>query len=334
MISREIVLRAIEFQNPERIPGTMPAPYWHDTYGSGIDYPMGPEAQWRKVSETRWERMDEWGNIYARVDAYSGGEVARGVLEDLTQVKTFPLPDLDNPTYYERAHRAYATPEAQVKFKTGFLPGFAFNVARKTRRLDQYLMDLVLNPDEIGILHERLNDLLERIIRQFARAGADGVFFCEDWATQKRLMVSPSMWREVFKPGFVRLCDAAHEEGLKVLMHSCGKITPIIPDLIEAGIDVLQFDQPQVHGIDTLAQWSGQVTFWCPVDIQTTLQTRDPVRIEADAKEMIAKLGNKGGGFIAGYYGGYEAIDIPSDVQEIACKAFQKHGWYQKVGGA
>ena len=146
MISREIVLRAIEFQNPERIPGTMPAPYWHDTYGSGIDYPMGPEAQWRKVSETRWERMDEWGNIYARVDAYSGGEVARGVLEDLTQVKTFPLPDLDNPTYYERAHRAYATPEAQVKFKTGFLPGSAFNVARKTRRLDQYLMDLVLNP--------------------------------------------------------------------------------------------------------------------------------------------------------------------------------------------
>ncbi|NLS78631.1 MAG: hypothetical protein GXY76_15360, partial [Chloroflexi bacterium] len=130
-------------------------------------------------------------------------------------------------------------------------------------------------------------------------------------------------------PGFVRLCGVAHEVGVKVFMHSCGKMTSIIPDLIEAGIDVLQFDQPRIHGLDTLAQWSGQVTFWCPVDIQSTLQTRDSVLIEADAREMIAKLGNQGGGFIAGYYGGNEAIGITPEIQELACKAFVKYGWYK-----
>ena len=60
--------------------------------------------------------------------------------------------------------------------------------------------------------------------------------------------------------------------------------------------------------------------------VMRTIEFRNPERIEADAKEMIAKLGNKGGGFIAGYYGGYQAIDIPPEVQEIACQAFHKYG--------
>ena len=68
----------------------------------------------------------------------------------------------------------------------------------------------------------------------------------------------------MFKPGYIRLCRVAHEYGLKVFMHSCGKITAIIPDLIDAGIDVLQFDQPRLHGIDTLARFHGQDQFLVP----------------------------------------------------------------------
>ena len=112
-------------------------------------------------------------------------------------------------------------------------------------------------------------------------------------------------------------------------MHSCGKTTVIIPDLIEAGIDVLQFDQPQLHGLDNLARFHGQITFWCPVDIQTTLQTGDAARIEADAREMIDKLGGKDGGFIAGYYSGNEAIGLDPKWQDIACRAFTQYGDYR-----
>lgn len=329
MNSREIVSRAIEYRNPKRIPGSMPPPYWNDFAHMHVTYPRSEENFWHKVSETRWEYVDEWGNTWARVDEYSKGEIAKGALQDLADVETFPLPDLGNPVYYEaaRQRKAEATEE---KFWLGGLPGFAFNIARKLRRLDQYLMDLALHPEEMMILSQRIDDLLEQMIRQYAKAGADGVMFPEDWGTQLNLMISPAMWRRMFKPGFARLCRAAHEVGLKVFMHSCGKMTVIIPDLIEAGIDVLQFDQPRIHGIDTLASFQelGKITYWCPVDIQTTLQTRDPALIEADAKEMIEKLGRKGGGFIAGYYSGNEAIGIPPEVQEIACKAFTKYGWY------
>jgi uroporphyrinogen decarboxylase len=140
------------------------------------------------------------------------------------------------------------------------------------------------------------------------------------------------MWRKMFKPGFERLCSVAHAHGLKVLMHSCGKITVIIPDLIEAGIDVLQFDQPRLHGLDELAKYHGQVTFWCPVDIQATLPTQDATLIQADARAMIDKLGGPEGGFIAGYYGGNEAIGLDPKWQDIACQTFTRFGDYGSQG--
>jgi hypothetical protein len=104
----------------------------------------------------------------------------------------------------------------------------------------------------------------------------------------------------------------------------------IIPDLIEAGIDVLQFDQPQLHGIDNLARFHGEITFWCPVDIQTTLQTQDANAIAAGAREMLEKLGGPDGGFIAGYYSGNEAIGLELKWQDIACQAFTQYGDYRK----
>jgi uroporphyrinogen-III decarboxylase len=191
-------------------------------------------------------------------------------------------------------------------------------------------MDLLLEQDKIVTLLRRIEDLLADTIVQYAAAGADAVMFPEDWGTQKGLMIRPDTWRKVFKPGFRRLCQVAHEHGIKVFMHSCGKTTVIIPDLIEAGIDVLQFDQPQLHGLENLAAFHGQITFWCPVDIQTTLQTEDTAQIEADAQEMIERLGGPEGGFIAGYYGGNEAIGLDPKWQDIACQAFTRYGDYRQ----
>jgi len=154
------------------------------------------------------------------------------------------------------------------------------------------------------------------------------IMFCEDWGTQLGLMIRPDVWRRVFAPGFERLCAVAHEQGAKVFMHSCGKITDIIPDLITVGIDALQFDQPRLHGIDELAQWHGRVTFWCPVDIQQTLQTHDEQAIVAEARELIGKLGGPEGGFIAGYYGDNASIGLDPHWQDVACRTFTAYGQY------
>ena len=328
MNSREIVLGTLNYSGTERVAGSMPAPYWNDLCHASLRL-QSFSPDWQDVGGGRQEYVDEWGNTWARIDDYSKGEVWQGALQEIDDVYTLPLPDLANPANFQMAREVYNDP-ANDRFRIGGLPGFPFNIARKIRRLDQFLMDLLLEPEKITVLLRRIEELLAETMVQYAAAGADGVMFPEDWGTQKGLMINPELWRKMFKPGFSRLCSVAHAHGLKVLMHSCGKTTVIIPDLIEAGIDLLQFDQPQLHGLENLAQFHGQITFWCPVDIQKTLQTQDAARIEADAKAMIELLGGPEGGFIAGYYGGNEAIGLDPSVQEIACRAFVKYGEYRQ----
>jgi hypothetical protein len=328
MNSREIVLGTVEYTGTDRVAGSMPSPYWNDL--SHASYKLrGFSCAWQDVGGGRQEYVDEWGNTWARVDAYSKGEVARGAVECLDEVYTVPLPDLANPANYESVRDVFSDPQND-RFRVGGLPGFPFNIARKMRRLDQFLMDLLLEQDKIQVLLQRIEDLLAEAIVQYAAVGADGVMFPEDWGTQKGLMIRPQLWREVFKPGFERLCGVANEHGIKVFMHSCGKTTAIIPDLIEAGVDLLQFDQPQLHGLDNLARYHGEITFWCPVDIQKTLQTRDAAAIEADARDMIELLGGPEGGFIAGYYSGNEAIGLDPKWQDVACRSFVKYGDYRQ----
>jgi len=327
MNSREIVLRTLNYERPERVAASFPAPYWNDL--AWASYTLdGFDLAWRDVGGNRQEYVDEWGNTWARLDRTSKGEVARGVLEDWDALSSLALPDLANPARFERA-REICQDANNDRFRIGGLPGFPFNIARKMRRLDHFLMDVLLYPDQVSALLQRIEDLLAKVIVQYARVGVDCVMFPEDWGTQLSLMVSPVTWRAMFKPGFVRLCRVAHDWGIKVFMHSCGKITAIIPDLIEAGIDLLQFDQPRLHGIDTLAQFHGQITIWCPVDIQTTLQNHDETAIAAEARELVAKLGGPEGGFIAGYYTDNASIGLDPHWQDVACRAFMACGDYR-----
>jgi len=253
MISREIVIKSLEFKGPRRIPLALPLPYPNDFVGAGLD----PDP---RVSE-------EW--------VYKGND-----------------------------------------------PGFPFSIARYMRKMDNFLLDIAAQKKKVAKLLKKTADLLEVVIDRFARTGADAIMFAEDWGTQDRLLVNPSSWRELFKPGFIQLCR------IYVFMHSCGHIYEIIPDLIEVGVDVLQFDQPALHGVDNLSRdFGGKVNFWCPVDIQRILPTKNEKLIERFARTLIEKLGSFNGGFMAGYYGSNEVLGLEPYWQDIACKAFGIYGW-------
>jgi uroporphyrinogen-III decarboxylase len=189
-------------------------------------------------------------------------------------------------------------------------------------------MDILEDRERLAVLHDRLDDLMIAMFVEYADAGVEAVMCAEDWGTQDRLLIDPALWREEFKPRFTRLCRVAHDLGIKVWMHSCGQIEAIVPDLMDAGVDLLQFDQPDLHGIDTLAahQDRGRITFWCPVDVQRTLQTRDEAIIRAKVREMLDKLWRGRGGFIAGYYGDNTAIGLDPKWQAIACEEFERYG--------
>ena len=322
MTSREIIKAVLDFSGAPRIGRTFPEPYGSDMMHRGAQFARSTPLEPRGHELKRWR--DEWGVVWASLTDFDKGEVVAGAIPDWKNLDNYCPPDLGNPVDYARAAADFAA--EGDKFRVGGVPGFTFNIARKLRRLEDYLCDLMLERAKVDKLHALVRTELLKCIDQWGRTQADAIMFPEDWGTQDRLMVSPAMWREIFKPEFKVLAARAHDYGKKVLMHSCGKITAIIPDLIECGIDCLQFDQPRLHGLDALAAHAGQVAFWCPVDIQKTLQTRRADLIEAEARELVARLFVRGGGFIAGYYGGNQAIGLTPDVQDIACRAFMACG--------
>lgn len=319
MTPREIVKRTITFDYPQRLAQSFdPSDFRH--CGPATSTHATP---WQRVSDSKWERYDEWGNLWSRIDETSKGEVERGVLDSIDAIAHYQFPDYSNPDDYDSVRQARQ--EFPDRYLLGGLPGYAFNIARKMRRLDQYLMDLLLEPERMHELHDRIDAMLADMIRNYAAAGVDAIMFPEDWGTQQQTLISPDLWHEEFFPRFERLNRLAHESGISVFMHSCGKIEAIVPGLITSGIDVLQFDQPDLHGIDQLASYqeTAHITFWCPVDIQRCLQTRDEQCIRNKAREMVGKLWRGRGGFIGGYYGDNASIGLEPRWQEIASAAFQ-----------
>jgi uroporphyrinogen decarboxylase len=270
MDSREIVRRTIEFTNPERVARSFEP---SDFVYAGPEI-TNPEEEWRRTQGREWQRKDEWGNIWARLDDTSKGEILHGALDDLAQVESFPFPNFDDASIYDSARRIFA--RYPQHWHIGSIHGFAFSVARKLRRMEQYLMDILLEPERIACLHDRVDEAILVQAHCLREAGADSIMIAEDWGTQTQLLISPRLWRKEFKPRFARLSQAIHGLGMSLFMHSCGKMTDIIPDLIESGVDVLQFDQPRIHGIDYLAGWqsSQRITYWCPVDIRSARDAR------------------------------------------------------------
>ncbi len=324
MTPRQIVLQTIRFEGPERIAMSLPEPYPNDVVFGSLE----PDPEW-KPSQTftpekgaMWE--DEWGNVWARLDDSSKGLVVQGALQHWSQLDTYRMPRIDDPTRYQAARETFENhPD---RYKIGGLWSFTFDVMRYLRRMDVFLEDLIAHPAHVRRLADRVVPLLGRCIENWAKAGADAVMFGEDWGTQERLLVSPAMWRDVFKPDYMRLCQVAKRHGLSVWMHSCGYIYDIIPDLIECGIAVLQFDQPLLYGMDRLTEFGGRVTFWCPVDIQQVLPSGDEDKIDAFARHLVDKLGAFNGGFIAGFYSDMPSIGVEPEWQDVACKAFVKYG--------
>ena len=304
MTSREIIRRVLDHDHPPRIGLTFSPfdgkPRINDVVGAGPSPdPSFTEKRWADEQGGEcWD--DEWGCVWRRIPGKTvGGESIEAPIKSWDDLDTYRPPSIDDPARYEAAARTFE--QHPDHYRLGSIIACCFNMARYLRRMDAYLLDCAAEPEQIRRLNRVVSDLVLRQVDLYAQAGADGLFFCEDWGTQDRLLVSPAMWREVFRPDFERLISHAHRQGLTVWMHSCGCVADIVPDLAGLGMDVLQFDQPDLHGIDHLAEHHDRVTFWCPVDIQTTLQSGSATIIKTKAREMVEKLG-RGGGLIAKDY--------------------------------
>jgi len=326
MTSREIIIRNLTFQNPARIGMcfTFAEGVMNDFCGSGL----GPSATWKRRQWTEGEfeyHDDEWGNIWYRVQGKSaGGEIFQPALQDWAMLKDLRIPDFAEPSRYQAITEEFA--KDPDRYHLGSLPGFPFAICRYLRKMEVYFQDLLLERDHIDELHDKVTSLLEAMIRQYGRTGADGFIFCEDWGTQERLLVSPAMWREIYKPLYRKLCRAARESNLHVLMHSCGYNWEILDDLAEVGVNCVQFDQPNLYGLERLAEklQRNKVCLFSPVDIQTVLPTGDRKLIESTAATMARLFSGSHGGFMAKNYSDLSGIGVKPEWNQWAYDAFVK----------
>jgi len=188
---------------------------------------------------------------------------------------------------------------------------------------------IALIEDEPGI-HELADRIVDWCIahidamHQQTGSSIDAFMMTEDWGTENSLMISPALFESFFLPRYRRLFDVVHEKGWKVWMHSCGRINDAIPLLIEAGVDVLNMQQPLVNGIEeTGDRFAGKVAFETLCDIQKTLPTGDPAAIRDEARRLLEHWGTEQGGFILGDYGDAEAIGAPPAAKALMLQAFE-----------
>jgi uroporphyrinogen decarboxylase len=289
-IPYEIIKANVEHTGPSRCGLTFTGERINDVYGVGLR-PYGYEQK-RWIEGEMEYYDDEWGNLWVRMVGRSAkGEIRKAAIEEWSQLDDFVPPNYEHPSVAQRAKEAFNL--ETDKYKLAHIGGWIFDNARYLRKLEIYLADMALYPDELKRMHSIVEKVYEQKIHIAGEAGAHGIFIGEDMGTQTGLLFSPAMFREYFKTMYTRLFSIAHDYDMPVFMHSCGYNWEIIPDLIDAGVNVFQFDQPAVYDMNALAALfkERKATLWSPIDIQKILPTGDREVIRAGAEEMYRLFG-------------------------------------------
>lgn len=318
MSSYEVVSRAIEFAHPDRLPIRFDALGISDVHG----------VKWNQIGtgdHTCKETVDEWGCTWVRSEMHNMGQVKGCPLSDWSALDQYDWPDPDAPALYAGMEERFAGSEGKYVLTGIFM--LLFERMHTLHGFQNTLIDLYLERARIEQLADRIVEfdlgLVENIARRFP-GQIHGFSFSDDWGTELASFISPKLWDEFFKPRYKRLFDAMHAAGWHVWMHSCGKMDALIDGLIEAGVNVLNLQQPRVFGIEAFGQrFAGRVCFESLCDIQHTLPFKEADDIRAEAELLLRHWATPAGGFVLSDYGDGAAIGVPIEKKMVMLKAFQ-----------
>lgn len=207
-------------------------------------------------------------------------------------------------------------------------------VASWLRGLDQFLMDLALQPEMAEYLLDKVMDFKlaywEMVLEKFGDR-IDVVVESDDIGTQASLLISPRMYRKYIKPRHRQIIDLIKSHtSAKVFFHSCGAIRPIIPDLIEIGVDILNPVQFNLSGMDARSlknDFGNELVFWGGgVDTQSVLSIATPLQVRENVRQQIEFLAD-GGGFVFATVHNIQA-DVPPENLVAMWQAVMDFGQY------
>jgi len=239
-------------------------------------------------------------------DAQSIEEIAAAPLPDfMAQVKPEQL-RTDIEYKHSRGYPVMASPP--------HLGGDLFETGSRLRGFEQFMIDMVENPPLVDYLLEQLTAMHLAVCLVLTRAGIDILGLDDDVGEPSRMMMSRAMWQRYFKPHLKTIIDTCRHANpdLAIFWHSDGNIEPIIPDLIEIGVDILNPVQPDVMDPQKLKLLYGdRLTFFGTVGTAQLWSWGAPAQIRAEVRERIATVGRGGGLIIAPAYDLEPAVGIP-----------------------
>jgi uroporphyrinogen decarboxylase len=213
--------------------------------------------------------------------------------EDASDFEKYPWPDLAYLDFTEVYEEIDKYPDKMVF--TGMWSCFFHNLC-DFFGMENYFVKMHENPEVVQALTDRVVDFLVAANEKFfAGLGdrADVLFFGNDLGTQNDLIISPENFRKFVLPSYRRIIAVGKKYNKKIMLHSCGSIYRIIPDLLEAGIEILHPIQAKAYGMDagSLAQYKDRLAFLGGIDAQAFFVNASPEQIEEEVARVRGLLG-------------------------------------------
>ncbi|MEW5784250.1 MAG: uroporphyrinogen decarboxylase family protein [Bacillota bacterium] len=206
----------------------------------------------------------------------------------------------------EQARRIHEETDYAVVASGGPMFFSLYQIGQELFGYEKFFMFMASEPDLIRCWMDFLARTCAEKLRHYLRELGpyiDVIMMGDDYGTQEGLQLSPRMFRELFKPHLAAVCRLVHEISprVKILLHSCGSIAPLIPDFIEVGIDALNPVQITAKNMDPVTlkrEFGKEITFWGGgVRTQTTLVNGTQQEVINEVKEML-EIFKPGGGYI------------------------------------
>lgn len=203
------------------------------------------------------------------------------------------LPDPHDPRFY-----ADIEPEIAKKpdlFRVFRMRFSLYERAWSMRGMENLLMDFLMYPDFVHGLFTRLADYNIAQMKKAMEYDIDAVYFGDDWGQQHGLIFGYDTWKEFVYPQLERMYGFAREHGKYVMIHSCGDVDELFPDLVKAGLHCFNPFQPEVMDIDEiLPAFRGRLAFHGGLSMQKTLPFGSVEEVAAESRRLL-ELGRDGG---------------------------------------
>ncbi|UCF44120.1 MAG: hypothetical protein JSV99_04145 [Planctomycetota bacterium] len=246
---------------------------------------------------------DEWGIEWTAAEyetKFGKGkytEIVRHPLAEDSAIDSYQAADPNRPELYAEAERVIKEYKDEY-WIVGVTVTTIWETAWALRGYERMLMDLVVNRDLVGRILDIPNQYHLAAAKRLVEMGVDMIWVGDDVGGQESMLISPGLWREIFKPRMSTFIGTLREINpeIKIAYHSDGNIYPIIGDLIEVGVDVLNPIQPACMDPAKVKKDFGEkLCFWGTMDEQHTLPFGSPSDVEEEVRERLKTIGKDGG---------------------------------------